>query len=58
MKPILLSIKPPNNFSPDSFKFFNPTNLVKSIGIGPRKEIKDMSTRSNLFFQNKPEKLL
>jgi len=51
MKPILLSIKPVNNGSSVRYSLFNPINLVNSIGIGPMKEIKNISTRSNLFFQ-------
>jgi len=32
--------KPSNKISPDKFKFFNPPNLVKAIGIGPRERKK------------------
>jgi len=50
MKPILLSIKPVNGSSLNS-NFSNRVNLVNSIGICPVKEIKNISTRLNLFFQ-------
>jgi len=49
--------KPSNNFSPDKFKLFNPIDLVKSTGIWPVEEEREINIKHQQFFQ-KPEKLL
>jgi len=57
MKPILLAIKPVNNSSSLKFNLSNRTNLVNSIGIGPRNILRTCQQDKISYFK-KPENLL